>query len=369
MKDAGRLTLEEKIGQLFFLGFQGYSRDDEACGLHETIRPGGYLLFQRNIESFDQIYELTTNLRETSRIRPLIAVDQEGGRVDRLKHIFMPLPSTAETGLAGTARVRFAARIIASELESTGFNVNFAPVVDVAQPASIFRERMFSSNPAEVGRLALAFVEELSKRNIIACAKHFPGLGGATSDPHFVLPTIGRSRRQLMQEDVIPFGRLIDDVGMIMVSHAHFPGLGDERPVPASLSPRIVNGFLRRKIGFQGLIITDDLTMGAISSTGLTPDLFLRAFEAGNDLMLFSQSTPLVEQAFRTFVREARTSAALRNKVDESVSRMLLLKSRLHDTPVRYRAQIRARLNRQIERLQTSVTTEALRSGTAQLYS
>lgn len=355
MKDQNHLTLEDKVGQLFFLGFQGYAPDSESRALLDVVRPGGFCLFQRNIESFDQIYELTTRLRDISSVPSLIAIDHEGGRVDRLKQIFAPMPSMPELARAGTAQLRLGARIIATELEATGFNVDFAPVLDLHVDGSVVAERSLASDPAEVARLAAAVLEELSKKNIVACAKHFPGLGAATVDPHFALPRIDKNRRQLQQEDVVPFLSLLDEAGMIMISHAHYPGLGDEKPIPATLSPRVVEGFLRKKLGFPGVVVTDDLTMGAVTTIGLTPDLFLRAFEAGNDMLLFSQTTPLVEQAFKAILRAVRGSDALRKRVDESVGRILKLKGRLQFQPLRYRAHLKSRLVRQITKLQNSL--------------
>src|SRR5262245_24776048 len=179
------LTLEQKIGQLFVLGFQGPEPDAETRALLDTIQPGGFLLYQRNIESFDQVYSLNCELREMSAIPPLVAIDHEGGRVDRLKHIFTMMPSMAELAGTGLAQVRLGARIIAAELEATGFNLDLAPVVDLRSSQSIVAERCLSEDSTEVSRFAAAFVEELSRRSIFTCAKHFPGLSGATVDPHF----------------------------------------------------------------------------------------------------------------------------------------------------------------------------------------
>jgi beta-N-acetylhexosaminidase len=352
MKDA-HLTLEHKIGQLFILGFQGREPDAETRALLEMIRPGGFMLSQRNIESFDQIYDLTRQLREMSSMPAFLGIDHEGGRVDRLKQLFSPMPSMARLAGTGMAPFRLGARIIASELEATGFNLDFAPVVDLALPQSIIAERCLAREPAEVARLAMAFVEELSKRGIMTSVKHFPGLGGGTVDPHFSLPRINRTRRQLEKEDAAPFVKLFDHAAMILVSHAHYPGLGDEKPVPASLSSRVVSGFLRKKLGYNGLTITGDLTMGAITSTGLTPEVFLRAFEAGNDLLLFSQTTPLVAEGFKAIMRAARGSAVLRRRVDESVERILTLKARIEVMPLRYRAHLQARITHQVEKLKT----------------
>jgi beta-N-acetylhexosaminidase len=361
MKNTYRLTLEEKVGQLFCLGFQGYRPDSETRELLGVIRPGGFLLFQRNIEGFDQIYELTTVLRETFAIPPFLAIDHEGGRVDRLKQIFGPIPSMPELAASGISQLRIGARIIAAELEATGFNVDFAPVLDLRAPGSIVVERSLSANPEEVSRLAGAFIEELSKRGIVGCTKHFPGLGGAVTDPHFALPRIEKNRRQLQQEDVAPFAALFEASGMLMMSHAHYPGLGDEKPVPASVSSRVIEGFLRKKLGYQGVVITDDLTMGAITGFGLTPDLFLRAFEAGNDMFLFSQSTPLVEDAFKTILRAVRSSLPLRKRLDESVERILTLKTRTEYSPLRYRTHLKARISRQVEKLRNTLVETGVR--------
>jgi len=355
MKDSGRLTLEEKVGQLFFLGFLGYDPDANTRALLDLIQPGGIVLSQRNIESFDQIYRLTSGFVEGWAIPALVGIAQEGGPVDRLKQLFEPIPSIREAADGGILQVRLFARIIASELEATGFNTAFTPVLDLDAPNSVMRDRTLSAEPLEVSRLAAAFCEELSQRGLLVCPKHFPGLGAARMDPHFGLPKIDKPKREILQEDVLPFLDLIDVAPMMMIGHAHYPALMEERPAPASLSSRVVDGLLRRKLGFQGVIVTDDLTMGAVNSMGLTPELFLHAFEAGNDMLMFSQSTPLVEQAFRTICRAARRNAALRTRLDNSIERILLLKRKIPLAPVRYRAQMRARILRQIERLSKNV--------------
>jgi beta-N-acetylhexosaminidase len=364
MRDAQRLTLEQKIGQLFVLGFQGYQPDEEASALLDYIQPGGFHLFQRNIESFDQTYELTLRLRAMSVCPPFLTIDHEGGRVDRLKQIFAPMPSMPELAANGMAQLRLGARIIAAELEAVGFNVDFAPVVDLRYPDSVITERCLGTDASEVARFSTAFIEELSRRGILSCIKHFPGLGSATADAHFSLPRIDRTRRQIQQTDSAPFVSLFGATGLIMIAHAHFPALGDEKPIPASLSPRVIDGFLRKKLGYGGLTITDDLTMGAVTGLGLTPELFLRAFEAGNDLLLFTQTTPLVEKAFKTILSAARGSAALRRRVDESVDRILSLKGQMQFVPLRYRAHLKARITRQIERLRKSTVESGSRAVT-----
>ena len=366
MKESYRLTLEEKIGQLFWLGFQGPSPDAHARTVIDTVHPGGFILSQRNIESFDQLTRLTGKLAGGNGIPALVGIGQEGGAADRLKQLFAPIPSVREMAVEGTTSLRALARIIASQLEVSGFNTGLSPVLDLHSPDSVMRDRSLSTNPGEVTNLGRAFVVELAERGIVSCAKHFPGMGAAQTDPHFVLPRIDKSRKSILLDDALPFLNLIDDVALIMVGHAWYPGLGtgllEERPMPASLSPRVVGGLLRRKFGFEGVIVTDDLTLGAVHTVGLTPDIFLQAFEAGNDMMMFSQITPLVEHGFQSMVRAARQSEALRSRVDSSVARILAAKQGIRTAPIRYRAQMRSRIVRQIEKLSLSRRERVARS-------
>jgi len=350
MKDVSRFTLEEKVGQLFFLGFHGPEPDRETRELLDAIRPGGIVLSQRNIESFEQTTRLTTSFVEGREVPALVAVHQEGGAADRLKHLFAPLPALSEAAGGGTLQLRQTARIIGAELAAAGFNTLFGPVMDLATTGSILRDRALAATPASVTRLARAFIEEVTEHGIFACPKHFPGMGAAQRDPHFVLPQIDKPKKLLLMEDVPPFVNVFDAVSMIMVGHAHYPTLGEIKPTPASLSPRIVDGLLRRKLGYSGIIVTDDMTMGAISGHGLTANRFLETFEAGNDMMLFSQTTPLVEQAFQTIFRAAKTSAALRNRIDASVRRIVSIKLRIRPA-TQNRGYARTRVLRHIEKL------------------
>jgi beta-N-acetylhexosaminidase len=350
MKDPGRLTLEEKVGQLFFLGFSGPEPDRETRELLDVVRPGGIVLSQRNIESFEQTIHLTSNFVQGRDMPALVAVHQEGGAADRLKHLFAPLPALSEVASGGTLQLRQTARIIGAELAAAGFNTLFGPLLDLAVPGSILKDRALAATPASVTRLAKAFIEEVTGHGIFACAKHFPGMGTAERDPHFVLPHIEKPRKLLLMEDVPPFVNVFNAVPMIMVGHAHYPTLGETKPTPASLSPRIVDALLRRKLGYTGIIVTDDMTMGAVSSLGLTASRFLEAFEAGNDMMLFSQTTPLVEQGFQTIVRAAKKSVALRARIDASVRRIVSLKVRIQPA-IQNRGYARTRVLRHIDKL------------------
>jgi beta-N-acetylhexosaminidase len=357
MKDIARLTLEEKVGQLFFVGFQGTEPDAEAAEILAHVRPGGLVFLQRNIESLYQIYNLNLRLQSEAGLPLFLAINHEGGALDRLKHVIAPIPSVAELADQGTTAVRSGARLIAAELEAAGFNMNLAPILDLGLAGSVVRERTMGASAPEVTRLGRVVLDEFHRKKILSCAGHFPGLGGAARDPHFTLSRVERSRRELLVEDVVPFDSLAAEVDLIMMSNGHYPGLGDLRPVPASLSKRVVDGLLRKTIGFEGVILTGDLTMGAVTSTGLTPATFLRAVEAGNDMCLFSQTTPLLRDAFDHIVSTARSDARIRARVDESVERILRRKKRIEVSTLRYRPHMKARLGRQIAKLRDSIPT------------
>ena len=350
-----RLTLDERVGQLFVLGFQGTSLDRDTAGRLERIRPGGLVFLQRNIESLDQVYALNTALAARCEIPPLLAIDQEGGAVDRLKHAIAPMPSIGDLADSGVRFVRAGARILARELTAAGFNTSLSPILDLGLPGSILRERSLGAGAGEVTRLGGIQIEEFARERLLSAAAHFPGLGAARIDPHFRLPRIGRSRRALLTGDVVPFNELAGQLDMIRISHGHYPSLGDIRPQPASLSHRVVTDLLRNVVGFEGVAITDDLTMGAVTSRGLTPRTFLDAVHAGNDMLLFSQTTPLVEEAFTLILRTAASDGELRKRIDRSVERILHLKAKLEFSPPGNRAQRRQRLVRQIGRLRRSV--------------
>jgi beta-N-acetylhexosaminidase len=350
MKDPGRLTLEEKVGQLFFLGFTGPEPNRETRELLDSIRPGGIVLSQRNLETFEQTVHLTASFSEGRDMPAFVAAHQEGGAADRLKHLFAPLPSLSEAAAGGTLQLRQTARIIGAELAASGFNTLFGPPLDLAVSGSILRDRTLAATPASVTRLGKAFVEEITQHGIFSCPKHFPGMGSAQRDPHFELPYIDKLRKQLLIEDVPPFVNLFHEVSMIMVGHAHYPSLGETKPTPACLSPRIVDGLLRRKLGYSGIILTDDMTMGAVSSLGLKANRFIEAFEAGSDMMVFSQTTPMVEEGFQMIVREAKKSAALRARIDASVQRIVSQKFRIQPA-IQNRGYARTRVLRHIEKL------------------
>ena len=288
------LPLEHRIGQLLVIGLPGPEVDLETRGLLDNIQPGGVLIHSRNIESASQVVELTASIRSLLKVPPIIAVDQEGGRVDRLKTIYSPMPSADLLRTSSDASI--AARmgeITAEALRLLGFNVNFAPVLDVAEQDGIdngLQGRYLGDSVAEVVRLSGAYLEGLQRGGIIGVGKHFPGLGGSVLDSHSELPTVEKPKEALLKQELPPYIELFSKINArlnaLIVSHAHYPAFDGHAPLPASLSRNVVAGLLREELNFKGLAITDDLEMGAIAKTRELGDAAVTAIEAGNDMVM-----------------------------------------------------------------------------------
>lgn len=285
--------LNTRIGRLFMAGMPGPELDP---GTEELIRDyglGGIIFFSRNIQDPTQLATLCRDLQEKSLhyngIPLFLAVDQEGGRVARLRTPFTEFPGQSAIGSDPDpeSRAREFAETTAREMTMVGLNMDLAPVVDVPRgtPESHLRGRTFSEDAERVALLGCTVIRELQERGVMAVAKHFPGLGAVALDPHKKLPRIPLSLEELEQADIRPFKAAVDaGVAGIMSSHAVYSSLDPENP--ATLSGKILTGLLRERLGFDGLIITDDLEMGAISLGSGVIEGAVKAFEAGADILL-----------------------------------------------------------------------------------
>ncbi len=327
-----RLELEEKVGQLFWIGFNGTSLDPSLRSLLNHVRPGALILFARNIESARQLSTLTDDLRAGLRIPPLIALDQEGGRVNRLRPILGPI--SPNLSLAGrrdaSAAVRRQAGAMATALRTLGFNVNLAPVLDLsgADERNGIGDRSFGENPATVCRLARVFLETHLKTGVIPVGKHFPGLGSARADTHQTLPLISKSRAGLLREDLLPYRRLKRFLPVVMTGHACYPALQGRSLGPATLSRAVVDGLLRRRLGYRGLIVTDDLEMGAVEQEQGAAAQALAALEAGNDGLMFCGSEEKIREAYEGVLAAVRRGEVDGEHMTLSLKRMASLKAR-----------------------------------------
>lgn len=318
--------LESGIGQLFMTGIPGTQVDEGTEALIRECNLGGVILFARNIDNPFQLAQLCQGLQETAmschRAPLFLAVDQEGGRVARLREPFTTFPGNSAIG-SDEQPVKRAAEfglITAGEMGLVGLNMNMAPVVDVAM-GELERHlagRSFGEDPKEVALLGSAVVKSLQENGVMAVAKHFPGLGRATVDPHFHLPVIDVAREEMEEIHLAPFRAVIEEgVSAIMTSHAMYPGLDPDRP--ATLSPLILTGLLRERMGFDGLLITDDLEMGAIAEERPVVEGAVMAFSAGADILLICKDQNNVSESIR-FMRSELARGGVR---PESLARSL----------------------------------------------
>ncbi|MCS6884154.1 MAG: beta-N-acetylhexosaminidase [Acidobacteriota bacterium] len=332
------LSLEHKLGQMLFIGIPGTTVDTETQKLLKSVQPGGIILFARNIEEPQQVAELNAEIRRQLKVPPLISIDQEGGPVDRLKKICPPMAAAHKLRLADDARLANEQGAITAELlRLLGFNMNFAPVLDLAvhdDADNALRHRCFGARPAKIIRLAGAYLEGLQNGSVIGCGKHFPGLGDSVVDSHKELPVVDRSEEQLMAEDLQVYvdlsAKLNSQLQVVMVAHAFyraFEGANVRTRVPASLSPRIVTDLLRSRLDFHGMAIADDLEMGAITTQMSVGDAAVACVEAGEDMVLICNTPAKVYEAAEALIRAAYDGRITPRRIEASINRIARIKS------------------------------------------
>ena len=289
-------------GQLILTGVPGKELDHETAALFRKVQPGGFILFGRNIESARQLRKLIDDLRDLSAIEPIITIDQEGGRVSRLRLIGEEPPNAQQLREKGDIElVRQHGDFTGRLLRLFGFNLDLCPVLDISfddEADNSLRGRCYGTDVEEVVRLAGAFNDAMRARGIASCGKHFPGYSAATIDAHHDLPVINRSREELDENELAVFRRFADRVDSMMICHGWYPCFEPEKTA-ASLSRRIITDLLRSELGFTGLIMTDDLDMGAILNEYSLEETIHRAIGAGNDLAMICHRIPVIEEALR----------------------------------------------------------------------
>lgn len=269
-------------------GIAGVELTPEERELFARLQPAGYILFSRNISDYELTRELTDELRRLTcgPWSPVIAIDQEGGRVVRTGEISVHLPSAAALAATRSGHVITQAAYYAARcLDTLGVNVDFAPVLDLASPhANALPSRCWGTTVDEVISYAGMWNRALYRRGMMTCGKHFPGMGAAASDPHFDLPVLPGDRDSFLREAAIPFTALMPELPSLMMAHLLIPGMDPE--LPSSLSPVVVQSFLRDQLGYEGVVFTDDLCMGAIAGRYAPEEAVVLALQAGCDLPL-----------------------------------------------------------------------------------
>jgi beta-N-acetylhexosaminidase len=320
----------EKIGQLFMIGFEGTAVTPDLAAFVREYKPGGVILFSRNLESLEQIVQLTNDLQACSPHAPLlIAIDQEGGRVSRLPKSFTIFPPCEVLGRCQSSELAYAAAAtIAKELRAVGINMNMAPVLDVNSNAAnpVIGDRAFGPTPEVVSELGLATIGGLQDNRVVGCGKHYPGHGDTNADSHKELPVVVAPRERLEAIELPPFRAAAPRVGAMMTAHVLYPSL-DER-YPATLSAAIIGGLLRKEIGYDGVVLTDDLEMHAIIDHYGMEEATVRAILAGCDMPLICRDRNREVAAITALDKAVADGTVSADRLEQSLARVAKLKAR-----------------------------------------
>jgi beta-N-acetylhexosaminidase len=324
------LALRRQVGQLLVMGFDGTTLSQRLRGMLETLQPGGLIFFQRNLEDVQQAYRLVRDAQKASATPMFLCIDMEGGAVDRLRDVIAPVPAVAEVAAANLKKLfRKHGRLIGEELRALGFNVDFAPVLDLQLTASkdVLGSRTASAKPKQTVAYARELLRGLRECGVLGCGKHFPGLGEANLDTHAELPTIDKSRKRLWKEDLVPYRKLRRELPFVMVAHAAYSEVTGDT-TPASLSKKWMSGILRKKIGYHGLIITDDLDMGGVLAAAPVEEAAVATLRAGADLFLIGQKEESVRRAFEAVLQRAERDKKFARLIAEKSERALQAKKK-----------------------------------------
>ncbi len=344
------------LGQLLLTGVPGFELDSATAERLKKLQPGGYILFGRNIQSAQQVRKLIDDLRDLSKVEPFITIDQEGGRVSRLRLIGQEPPNAQALRQKGDPDlIKQHGRLTGQLLRLFGFNLDLCPVLDISYDDAAdnsLKGRCYGTDAQEVVNNAGVFNRALRHQGILTCGKHFPGYGPAECDPHEFLPVIEKSREALEREELLPYRTLLPELDSVMTCHANYRAFDpDNARRPASLSPNVVQKLLRDQLGFDGLAMTDDLDMGAILNEVTFEQAIQGAVRAGNDVVMICHRLEMVELARQHLegVEEPLIHDAL-VRIEKAKKRMV--------SPARFDLSVFERLNQEIWDLRVAVLGE-----------
>lgn len=345
LKEIFLLPLEKKVGQLFMIGLPKAEVDIETEALLKEISPGGVCLFARNIKTLEQTRKLNEDLRNKLQIEPIISIDQEGGLVDRLRRVLTPMPSARAIRQSGDlVAARQLGKITGEVLRILGLNMNFAPVMEIlseereALPNGLY-SRSFGRSPGEVLGYTMVYLRGLQSEGIWGCLKHFPGLGASDIDSHEEMPMIPLSHDELIAQDLAPYIELFllsreeDRIKAVMVGHGGYPKIDliqekiGGKVLPASINKHIVTELLREELGYENLVITDDLEMKAITKHYEIEEATKMAFEAGEDMILICSTPEAALRAYHALLSAFKKKELSPKRLEKSLRRIAKVKS------------------------------------------
>ena len=342
-----------QIGQLLIIGFDGTEMSPRLRSLLTRVQPAGVILFARNIASGEQTHWLLKECQSCVSTPLFTCVDMEGGRVDRFRNVTGPAPSAADVFATGNPNLyRRHGKIIGQSCRAFGFNTDFAPVVDLAFEASrnVMSSRAVSADPTETIAYAGEFLAGLSSARVLGAVKHFPGLGEANLDTHHELPSVEKSWKNLWGADIVPYRALRRESRLVLVGHAAYPAVTHDC-TPASLSRKWITDILRKKIGYRGLVVSDDLEMGGVLKAAPIEQAAVAHIRAGGDLCLICHLEDNILRSYEALGTETARDPNFVRRAKESVARVLAFKRKSKElkpsgsTPT---AEKVARLSRQL---------------------
>ena len=322
------LDLRAQVGQLLLMGFDGTECSSKLRSTFASLQPGGIILFKRNITGAEQTWQFLRDAQSCLQQPAFLCVDLEGGTVDRLKDVIAPAPAAAEVFATGNRKLyRKHGRVLAEECRALGFNVDFNPVTDIgfAPSRSVLTSRVVSDKPQDVVLFAREVLKGMSDAGVIGCGKHFPGLGEANLDTHKELPSIPKSARRLWNEDLLPYRKLHRQMPIIMVAHAAYPDVTRDN-TPASLSRKWMVDVLRKKIGFRGVVMADDLEMGGVLAAASIEDAAVETLKAGSDLFPICHNEEKVWSCYEAVLSAAERDRRFASMLAEKAARVMTLK-------------------------------------------
>lgn len=325
------MTLDEKIGQMIITGFDGSEYNDDMDRLINEYKVGGVILFARNIEDSSQMIELTRALQENNNNIPLfISIDEEGGRVSRLPDDIEKFPAAFDIGLINNDQTAYEnGKEIGYTLKRLGINLDYAPVLDIYsnENNTVIGDRAFSKEESIVSTMGIATMEGIEDADIIPVVKHFPGHGDTEVDSHYGLPIVYKTLEELRNFEFIPFVKAIESgCDVIMVSHIILNEVDSSNP--ASLSKIVISDLLRKDMGFDKVVITDDMSMGAITSIMSIEEACIKSIEAGCDILLLGNAYEEIEQVINSIKLKLYNGEISEEQINKSVKRILELKKK-----------------------------------------
>lgn len=336
------MTVEEKIGQLVLVGLEGTAIDETSRKLVKDLHVGGFILFKDNIESVDQSVKLLNDLKEANAANPVplwLSIDEEGGRVTRFPEEYVKLPSSGKVGSRGDlALTKRVGGLIAQKVAGLGLNMVFAPVLDIhSNPNNpVIGDRSFGTTAETVTQHGIASMKGIQEKGVVPVVKHFPGHGDTSVDSHLGLPVVEHDLKRLHEMELVPFQQAINEgADVVMVAHLLMKSIDPD--TPSSYSKPVINDLLREELGFKGVVITDDMTMGAISGSTDVGEASVKSVVAGSNMVLIGHEYALEEAVIQALTKAVRSGVIPEEMLNERVRATLELKHKyaLSDDPVK----------------------------------